>query len=97
MSLSVDSYGNFGDLKPKLKLLIPSSIEYVMGESTIDLTTKILVICDRGCWTRFGITASVRRKSYQAAYNDWFGDLGQEFWKMAKMSSFCLYLGLEYI
>ena len=49
MSLSVDSYSNFGDLKPKLKLLILSSIEYVMGESIIDLTTKILVICDRGC------------------------------------------------
>ena len=49
MSLSIDSYSNFGDLKPKLKLLIPSSIDYVMGESIIDLTIKILVVCDCGC------------------------------------------------
>ena len=32
VSLSVVIYSNFGDLKPKLKLLSPSSIEYVMGE-----------------------------------------------------------------
>ena len=49
MSLSVDSYSNFGDLKPKLKLLIPSSIEYVMAESIIDLTIVILVNYDCGC------------------------------------------------
>ena len=50
MSLSVESYSNFGDLKPKLKLLIPSSIDYVIGESIMDLTIKILVICDQ--WRR---------------------------------------------
>ena len=49
VSLSVDSYSYFGDLKPKLKLLIPSSIDYVMGESIIDLSIKILVISDCGC------------------------------------------------
>ena len=32
VSLFVVIYSNFGDLKPKLKLLSPSSIEYVMGE-----------------------------------------------------------------